>query len=94
MVAAIPEDWVWSVAAEGDQGLSIVSLGITLGGHVRVGIEDHHYYRPGKLATSNAELVDRVVRLARELGRPVATATEARAMLKLDPQTTPARELR
>jgi 3-keto-5-aminohexanoate cleavage enzyme len=71
-----------------------------LGGHVRVGIEDHPEYLPGRLATSNAELVDRVARLAVEYGRDVATPDEARAILGIatpDPATattTPPRRAR
>jgi 3-keto-5-aminohexanoate cleavage enzyme len=59
----------------------MATLAIVLGGHVRVGFEDNIYYRKGELATSNAQLVERVVRIARELDRPIATPDEARAML-------------
>jgi 3-keto-5-aminohexanoate cleavage enzyme len=52
-----------------------------LGGHVRVGFEDNIFYDKGKLAKSNAELVARVVRIAKELGREIATAKQAREML-------------
>ncbi len=58
-------------------------LGIVLGGHVRVGLEDSIYYRKGELAQSNAQLVERVVRLATEIGRDIATPREARAILGL-----------
>jgi 3-keto-5-aminohexanoate cleavage enzyme len=54
-----------------------------LGGHVRVGFEDNLYYRRGELAVSNAQLVARVVRIAEELGRPVATPADAREILGL-----------
>jgi 3-keto-5-aminohexanoate cleavage enzyme len=53
-----------------------------MGGHVRVGLEDNIYYRRGQLAT-NEELVARVVRIADELGRPVATPADARRILGL-----------
>jgi 3-keto-5-aminohexanoate cleavage enzyme len=53
-----------------------------MGGHVRVGLEDNIYYSKGRLAT-NEELVARVVRLANELGRPVATPDQAREILGL-----------
>jgi 3-keto-5-aminohexanoate cleavage enzyme len=55
-----------------------------MGGHVRAGFEDNAYYRPGELAKSNAQLIDRLVRLARETGRRVATPAEARTVLGLD----------
>ncbi|NDJ76958.1 MAG: 3-keto-5-aminohexanoate cleavage protein, partial [Chloroflexi bacterium] len=58
-------------------------LSMMLGGHVRAGFEDNPYYRPGELATSNAQLVERLVRLAGEVGREVATPAEARAFLGL-----------
>jgi 3-keto-5-aminohexanoate cleavage enzyme len=83
MVAAVPPHWTWSVAVEGGGGLPLLVLALTMGGHVRVGMEDHPYYMPGELATSNAQLVERIVRIAGALGRPVASADEARAMLGL-----------
>ena len=55
---------------------------ILMGGHVRVGLEDNIYYQQGQLAT-NEQLVERVVRWSREIGREVATAGEARTMLNL-----------
>ena len=59
----------------------MTTLSIMLGGHVRVGFEDNIYYRKGELAVSNAQLVARVVRIARELERAVATPDEARWLL-------------
>jgi len=52
-----------------------------MGGHVRVGFEDNIYYRRGELAVSNAQLVERVVRIAKELGRDIAAPNEAREIL-------------
>jgi 3-keto-5-aminohexanoate cleavage enzyme len=54
-----------------------------MGGHVRVGIEDNIYYRRGEFAESNAQLVERVARIAKELDRPIANAKQAREMLGL-----------
>jgi 3-keto-5-aminohexanoate cleavage enzyme len=54
-----------------------------MGGHARVGLEDNIFIEKGVLAKSNAELVEKVVRIARELGRPIATPDEARAILGL-----------
>jgi 3-keto-5-aminohexanoate cleavage enzyme len=54
-----------------------------MGGHVRVGLEDNIYYRRGEPATGNAQLVERAVRLAGELDRPVATPAQAREILGL-----------
>jgi 3-keto-5-aminohexanoate cleavage enzyme len=51
------------------------------GGHVRVGFEDNLFYRRGELAISNAQLVERVVRVAHELDVAIATPEEARELL-------------
>ena len=58
-------------------------MGLLLGGHVRVGLEDNVYYREGVLAESSAQLVERAARIARELGREPATPAEARTILDL-----------
>jgi 3-keto-5-aminohexanoate cleavage enzyme len=55
-----------------------------MGGHARAGFEDNPFYRPGELAQSNAQLIERLVRLAREIGRSIATPAEAREMLGLN----------
>jgi len=81
LVESLPEGATWSVAGMGRHQLLMATLAATLGGHVRVGYEDNIYYRKGELATSNAQLVERVVRIAKELDRPVATPDEARKML-------------
>lgn len=81
LVSGIRRASTWTVAAMGRHQLPMATLAILLGGHVRVGFEDNIYYTRGVLATSNAQLVDRVVRLARELGREVATPAEARKIL-------------
>ena len=54
-----------------------------MGGNVRVGFEDNLYLERGVLAKSNGELVDKVVRMAKLLGRPIATSDEAREILSL-----------
>jgi 3-keto-5-aminohexanoate cleavage enzyme len=61
----------------------MATLAIAMGGHVRVGFEDNIYYRKGELADSNARFVERVVRIAREVGREPATVAQARALLRL-----------
>jgi 3-keto-5-aminohexanoate cleavage enzyme len=54
-----------------------------MGGHVRTGLEDNIWYRKGQLAESNAQLVARVARIAAELGRPLATPDQVRALFGL-----------
>lgn len=85
----IPAGSPWSVAGIGRASVSMIAMGIMLGGHVRVGLEDQIYYRRGELATSNAQLVARAARLAEEFGRPVATPSEARALLDLSAKGAP-----
>ncbi len=83
MVDSLPPDSLWFVAGIGRHQLSITSLALLLGGHVRVGLEDNIYYSAGALAKSNAELVSRCVRIAKEVDREVATPDEARSILGL-----------
>lgn len=82
LTESVPTGSTWTVAGLGRWQLPMAALAILLGGHVRVGLEDNLYYRKGELAT-NEQLVARVVRLAHELGRPVATPVEARRILGL-----------
>lgn len=82
MAESIPAGCTWSVAGIGRAQLPLATMAILLGGHVRVGLEDNIYYSKGVLATNEA-LVQRIVRLAEELGRPVATPAEARQILRL-----------
>jgi 3-keto-5-aminohexanoate cleavage enzyme len=83
MVEILPPEATWTVSAIGRHQLPMVSHAILMGGHARVGFEDNIYYRRGELAESNAQLVARVVRLAEELGREVATPDEARRILEI-----------
>lgn len=83
LVESIPDGCTWSVAGIGRFELPLATLAILWGGHVRVGFEDNVFYQKGVLAEDNAQLVERVVRLARELGRDIATPEEARKILSL-----------
>ncbi len=85
LVNLIPDGSTWTVAGIGRHELPLATMAVLLGGHVRVGFEDNIYYSRGVLAKSNAELVDRIVRIAKELGRPVAGPDQARAILGLPP---------
>lgn len=87
MAESLPEGCTWSVAGVGRAQLPMATAAILLGGHVRVGLEDNLYYSKGVLA-SNEALVARVVRLASELGRELASPDEARRILRL-PKRTP-----
>lgn len=59
-------------------------MAIMLGGNARAGLEGTLFYRRGEPAKSNAQLVERMVRLAREIGREPATVVEAKAILALN----------
>lgn len=86
LVDSLPKGARWSVAGIGRTQLPLATMAILLGGNVRVGFEDNIYYAKGVLAESNAQLVARIVRLAKELGREVATPAEARVMLGIPAQ--------
>jgi 3-keto-5-aminohexanoate cleavage enzyme len=79
----LPDGVVFNTLGFGEHQLPFAAMGMLFGGHVRVGLEDNVYYRQGELAESNAQLVERVVRLADELERPVASPGEAREILGL-----------
>lgn len=83
MKSAIPAGSTWTVAGVGRAQLPLATMAVILGGHVRVGFEDNIFYSKGVLAESNAQLVERVVRIAKEHGREIATPEEARTILGL-----------
>jgi len=73
----------WMATAIGKYETPICAHAILLGGDVRVGFEDNIYYSRGVKAESNAQLVKRMVRIAQEVGREIATAEEAREILQI-----------
>ena len=75
------QDTIWSVLATGKNQVPMTTMGMILGGAIRVGFEDNVYYRRGVLAESNAQLVARAVAIAKELGKEPATPEEARQIL-------------
>jgi uncharacterized protein (DUF849 family) len=78
------EHYKWSVIGAGYPAeFNLATLAIMMGGHARVGFEDNIFIEKGVLAKSNAELVEKVVRIAKELGREIATPDEARKILGL-----------
>jgi 3-keto-5-aminohexanoate cleavage enzyme len=83
LVENLPEGVEFNVLAFGPHQLPLTTMGILLGGHARVGLEDNLYYREGELAESNAQLVERAAEIAAALGRPVATPAAARDLLGL-----------
>ncbi len=90
MVELLPAGSVFSVAAAGAAQLPATTHALLLGGHVRVGLEDNLDYLPGE-PTTNPRLVERMVRIIRELGMEPATPGEAREILGLGPSKSQAR---
>ena len=86
LLKEFPAEALWLCSAIGPFQLPLTTLATLMGGHVRVGLEDNVYYSRGQKAKSNAELVQRSVRIAQELNRPVATPAQARAILGLRSQ--------
>ncbi len=82
MVDLMPPGTLFNASAIGAAQLPATVQTLLLGGHVRVGLEDNLYYAPGELAT-NPRLVERIVRIIRDLGMEPATAAEARTMIGL-----------
>ncbi|WP_461631035.1 3-keto-5-aminohexanoate cleavage enzyme [Labilibaculum euxinus] len=80
---SIPADATYTVAGVGRFEFPLATAAIIDGGHVRVGFEDNTMISRGVVAESNGQLVEKVVRLAKELGRGIATPAEAREILGL-----------
>ena len=80
---ALPDNSLLNVIGIGAAQFPMLAMAMILGHHVRVGLEDNVFYAPRELAQGNGQMVERVVRLARELGRPIATPEQARKMMGL-----------
>jgi len=89
MKHSLPAGSTWQVIGISLAQWPLVAAAITLGGHVRVGLEDNFYVRPGEMARSNGDLVAKAAHLIRELGGEVASVEEARAILQLGRQPAP-----
>jgi len=86
LVESLPQGDTWQVIGIGRHQFTLGVAGILLGGNIRVGFEDNIYLAKGVLARSNAELVEKAVRIIRELGFEVASVEEARGILPLRPR--------
>jgi 3-keto-5-aminohexanoate cleavage enzyme len=89
-VDSLPQGSHWQVIGISLAQWPLVAAAITLGGNVRVGLEDNFYVEDGKMAKSNADLVEKAARLSLDLGREIASRSEARAQLGLEPEPRPA----
>ena len=84
MAGHCPDGFVWNTSVmDPTEQWKVLTNAITLGGHVRIGMEDNPFLTDGVYARSNAELVDKIVRIARDIGRDIASPEEARQILKL-----------
>jgi 3-keto-5-aminohexanoate cleavage enzyme len=83
MVENIPEGSHWGVIGISRDQWMLVAAALTLGGSIRVGLEDNLYLPNGEMASSNGELIAKARQLTEDLGRRPATVQEARAMLNI-----------
>jgi 3-keto-5-aminohexanoate cleavage enzyme len=83
MTSQLPQGCQWSALATGPHQLPLTTHAMLMGGHVRVGFEDNLYLARGVKAKSNADFVERAVKLAGILQREVASVEEARGILGL-----------
>ena len=83
LVRELPLGSLFTMIGTGGYQLPMNMMGMLLGGHVRVGMEDNVYYKRGQLLNNSAEAVARIVRIANELNRPIATPAQAREMMGL-----------
>ncbi len=80
----LPSDTQWLVSAIGAQNhFRMLGAVVAMGGHIRVGLEDNVYLARGELASSNAQLVEKAVRIVRDLGGAPASPARARQLLRL-----------
>jgi uncharacterized protein (DUF849 family) len=82
-VDSLPPGSHWQVIGIGLSQWALVAAAITMGGNVRVGLEDNFYLKEDQMAKSNGELVAKAARLVQDLGHPVATVAQARSLLEL-----------
>jgi len=88
-VASLPANAFWQVIGISLKQWPLVAAAVTMGGNIRVGLEDNFYLRKGEMASSNGELVAKAVRMVRDIGGEVASIAEARAILGLERKETP-----
>ena len=86
MVNNLPPDWHFSAFSLGRNEMPFVAAAVLMGGNVRVGLEDNLYLEKGVLAT-NAQLVERAVRIVTDMGARVIGPEEVREKLKLQKRT-------
>ena len=83
MVDNIPEPAHWGVIGISRDQWMLVSAALSLGGSIRVGLEDNLYLPDGRMARSNGELIAKARQMTEDMGRRAASVQEARAMLAI-----------
>jgi uncharacterized protein (DUF849 family) len=86
LVRELPPNTSWQVIAISKANLPLTTIGLAMGGNARTGLEDTLYVRPKELASSNAQLVEQLVGVARSLNLQLATVDEVVERLKLSPE--------
>jgi len=83
MADHLPHGFIFNTSVmDPQEAWRVLTMAILLGGHVRVGMEDNPFVSPGQYARSNAELVEKIVRISKELGREIASPSEARTIIE------------
>ena len=82
---SLPPGSTWKLVGIGRDQWPLLAATLTLGGNVRVGLEDNFYFASGEMARGSSYLVERAARMCEDVGRQVATVAEAREMLGLSP---------
>jgi uncharacterized protein (DUF849 family) len=85
-VRQIPAGSSWEVIGISHDQWRMIAAALAIGGNIRVGLEDGFYVSPGVMAKSNGDLVEKAVRMTRDVGREPASCAEARVLLGLAPQ--------
>jgi len=83
-VRQLPDDANWQVIGISKDQWPLVGAALAMGGNVRVGLEDNFYVADGQMAESNADLVEKAARMARDIGREPATPDEAREIMGME----------
>lgn len=83
VASLVPAGIAWEVIGIGQEQWLLVATALALGGNIRVGLEDNFYLSSGKMSQGNGPLVEKAVRMTRDIGREPATVAEARAILKV-----------
>ncbi|HLA81573.1 MAG TPA: 3-keto-5-aminohexanoate cleavage protein, partial [Thermoleophilia bacterium] len=86
LVRELPENTSWQVIAIAKANLPLTTIGLAMGGNARVGLEDTIYIRPKELASSNAQLVEQLVGVAKSMNLQPASVDEVVQRLKLSPE--------